>query len=178
MHKICFILTVAMILTTSACATVTNDIHVEARTDPMISLSNYKTYAWLESAKIAYDPQGKWEPQQLDIDAQLKFLINQQLHDINLLQVKTNPDLYVTFSLGLEVENLEIKKNPDTDIDILESTPKGALYVILIDAVTSYPAWVGKALGDVKRHPPSMDEAEKRLDFAVYRMFTLYPIVN
>lgn len=178
MYKLCFILIVVVILTISACATVTNDIHVEARTDPMISLNNYKTYAWLDSAKIVYDPQGKWEPQRLDIDAQLKFLINQQLRELNLIQVRTEPDLYITFSLGLEIENLGIKKNPDSDLDILESAPKGALYVILIDAVTNYPAWIGKALGDVKRHPPSMEEAEKRLDFAVYRMFTLYPIVN
>ena len=114
----------------------------------------------------------------MDVDAQLKFLINQQLRDLNLLQVKSDPDLYIIFSLGLDIENLEIKKNPDTELDILETIPKGALYVILIDAVTNYPAWVGKALGDVKRHPPSMEEAKARLDFAVYRMFTLYPVVN
>jgi len=178
MRKLCFILIIVAVSTLSACVRVTNDIRVEARTDPMVSLNNYKTYAWLDSANIAYEPHGKWEPQQLDIDAQLKFLINLQLRELNLIQVKTDPDLYITFSLGMEIENLEIKKNPDSDLDILESVPKGALYVIMFDAVTNYPAWIGKALGDVKRHPPSLEEAKTRLEFAVYRMFTLYPIVN
>ena len=52
--------------------TVTHDIHVEARSDPMVDLSNYKTYAWQGLAAIENEPLAMWKPLQLDIEQELE----------------------------------------------------------------------------------------------------------
>ena len=75
MKKIYIVMAAFLFLFITGCSTLTQDIEVDAEADPKANLAGYKTYAWLGSAAILYDPRGKWEPPQFDADAEIKWLI-------------------------------------------------------------------------------------------------------
>ena len=157
----------------TACAsTLTQDIEVDAEADPKANLAGYKTYAWLGSAAILYDPQGKWEPPAFDADAEIKFLIDRELRNRGIKEVAVNPDLIVGFAAGIDMEALELVESKETKLEVLENVPKGALVVVLLDGATGIPVWAGAARGNVQQEISS-DDVRKRLDYAVTRMFKL-----
>ena len=64
----------------TACNSIpTDDIKTTAELDPKANFKGYKTYTWLGSAGILKDPDGKWEPPKFDADAEIIFLVNQEL---------------------------------------------------------------------------------------------------
>jgi len=160
----------AMVLLGAGCATVTKDIKVDAETNPRVDLKSYKTYAWIGSAEIINDPRGQWEPPQLDADAEIRWLIDRELRSRGMTEVNRNPDLLVGFAAGINMEALELVKDPETKTDTLKNVPKGALVVVLADAKTRVPVWFGTATGDIQEKP-TVETARKRLDYAVTKMF-------
>ena len=78
----------------TACATaLTKDIKVDTETAPNANLSAYKTYAWIAAAQILNDPDGQWEPRKFDADAEIRFLINNELRKKGMTEVDRNPDM-------------------------------------------------------------------------------------
>ena len=82
---------------TSSCATLTQDINVETHANPDVDFNTYKSYAWVGSAQIVFDPIGQWEQPTLDTDEEVKFNINRELRNKGLFEVQSNPDLLVGF---------------------------------------------------------------------------------
>ncbi len=158
----------------SGCATVTQDIKVNAEADPMARISGYKTYAWLGSAAIMYDPAGQWEPPNFDADMEIKLLIDRELRKRGKLATSSRPDMIVAFAAGIDMTVLKLKENPETKTKILKNVPKGALVVAFVDASTGYVIWVGEAIGNIQEKPTD-DVVRKRLDYAVSKMFNLLP---
>lgn len=174
MKKLFMILTISIALLLSACASVTRDIEIKTEAESGTDFSAYKRYAWLGSAQIVNDPQGRWEPPNFDSDAEIVHLINRDLRKRGMVEDNLNPDLIVAYAAGINMDALKLKKNPDTDIETLENQPKGALGIILVDARTGYVVWVGQAVGKV--HEKISDEdVRKRLDYAVSEMLKQYP---
>ena len=173
MKKIHVALTAFLFLLITACAsTLTQDIKVDAEADPKANLAGYKTYAWLGSAAILYDPQGKWEPPAFDADSEIKFLIDRELRNRGIKEVAVNPDLIVGFAAGIDMEALELVENKESKLQVLENVPKGSLVVVLLDGTTGIPVWAGAARGNVQQEISS-DDVRKRLDYAVTQMFKL-----
>ncbi len=160
----------ALALLGAGCATVTKDIKVDAETRAGADLKAYRTYAWIGSAQIINDPRGQWEPPQLDADAEIRWLIDRELRKRDMIEVARNPDLLVGFAAGINMEALELVADPKTGTDSMQNVPKGALVVVLADAATRVPVWVGTAVGDIQEKP-SVETARKRLDYAVTKMF-------
>ncbi|MEE8429322.1 MAG: DUF4136 domain-containing protein [Gammaproteobacteria bacterium] len=159
----------------SACATTpTKDIHVDAEAAPMFALSDYSTYGWLGSAQIIYDPEGKWEPPNVDLDAEFQRLIDRELHKRGMTQVARRPDLIVAYIAGVDTSALELKEDPKEKISMLQNIPKGGLVILLIDGRTAAVVWAGAAVGDVQQQP-SVDVVRKRLDYAVSKIFKRLP---
>jgi len=159
----------------SACATTpTKDIHVDAEAAPMFKLSNYSSYGWLGSAQLVNDPQGKWEPPNVDLDAEFQRLIDRELHKRGMTQVARRPDLIVAYIAGVDMDALELKEDPKKNISMLRNIPKGGLVVLLIDGQTAKTVWAGAAVGDVQQQPND-DVVRKRLDYAVSKIFKLLP---
>jgi len=154
----------------AGCAGVTKDIKVETESDPQVDLAAYKTYAWLASAAVVNDPHGAWEPPDLDADAELRLLINRELRYKGMKEVSTSPDLVIAFAAGVNTEVFQIVENPESKMYTLENVPKGALVVVMIDAATRFPVWVGSAFGDVKSGRTAA-EVRQRLSYAVRTMF-------
>ena len=73
MQKFYAALVAFLFLSITACTSpLVKDIEVDAEADPKANLAGYKTYAWLGSAAILYDPKGRWEPPQFDADADFR----------------------------------------------------------------------------------------------------------
>jgi len=169
-----------LLFITSGCATLTSDIEIEARTDPMVELIDYKTYVWIEPEHTMYDPEGKWEAQSVDINAEVKWLIDRELRSMNMIEVrddKVEPDMYVTFTIRADLSNFELQTQPYFLRNKEEYSPKGEISIVLVDGVTGFIAWVGKATANVTIQPKAK-HLRKRLDYTVYKLFELYPVVN
>ena len=124
----------------SACATTaTQDIKVEAQADPKVSFSGYKNYAWLASAEILYDPEGQWEPKNIDIDSEVRFIVNRELRKRGMVEVTSNPDMYIAFAAGVDMTSLDIKENPESKEQVLANIPKAGLVIVMVDADTGFP---------------------------------------
>ena len=174
MKKYIFTLATLLLLITGCASSVTQDIMVEADSDPKANLSGYTSYAWLGAAAIVFDEHGQWEPPQFDADAEIKFLIDRELRKHGMTESSANPDLIVAFAAGIDMATMEIKIDPESNLETLENVPMGALAVILIDGGTGLAIWVGVATAEIQEDP-EQDVIKKRLDYAVSSMFKQLP---
>jgi hypothetical protein len=164
----------ALLLVTGCATSVTKDISVDTDSDPKTNFSGYKSYAWLGSATIVYDAEGKWEPPSFDADAEIKFLIDRELRKRGMVEDSLNPDMIVIFAAGVDMDVMQYKIDPESEIDLLENVPLGALSVVLVDADTEIVIWAGLATAEIQEEPSS-EVVKKRLDYAVTEMFKELP---
>ena len=157
----------------SSCATLTDDIEIEAHSELGVNFNAYKTYAWAESAQINYDPIGQWEQPTLDMDEEVRFVINRELRARNINQVESQPDLLVAFAAGIDTTVLELKDDPESDKKVLTNIPKAALVIALIDTTTGYTVWLGYAEADVQPQQ-TIENIRTRIDYAVSEILKPY----
>ena len=174
MNKYRLALIGAMLLATGCVNSATKDIMVDTDADPKVDFKAYTTYAWLGSAAILNDPEGNWEPPEFDADAEIKFLIDRELRKHGMSESSVDPDLIVAFGAGIDMTTMEIKVDPESELETLDNVPMGALTVILIDSNTKRAIWGGIASGEVTQNPDSA-VIKQRLDFAVSSMFKKLP---
>lgn len=156
------------------CASVTKDIEIDSTVDPTIKFSGYKSYGWLAEISGLNDPEGVWQSPKMNIAEDIRYLIDRELRKRGIYSYAENPDLFVAFFMGVDMEALELKVDPNTKEDILAEVPSAALAVALIDANTGYVVWVGEAMGDIQKNP-SDELIRKRLDYAVTEIFKKLP---
>jgi hypothetical protein len=160
----------------AGCATVdTSDIEVVTRTSPDARFGSYRTYAWLETAQIVNDPLGQWEPPGFDADAAVKAMVDRELGKRGMRATGNTPDLLVTFVAGIEMTAFEVHEGGQSGWPSLQTVPKGALVVVLVDSASKRPVWVGVAGADVQRQPDA-DATHRRLDYVVTEMFRALPV--
>lgn len=165
----------AFVMVLTACTTApTQDIKIDADADPKANFSGYKTYAWFAAAQILFDPDGQWEPRDVDIDAEVQFIINSELRKRGMSEVSSNPDMLVAYAAGVDMTTLGLKENPDTREKLLENIPSAALVIALIDADTGYVMWLAEAVGEVQQQADAAT-VRARLEYAIGEMFRLLP---
>ena len=153
---------------------LTSDIDIETEANPKVDFSGYKTYSWIGTATIVNDPDGRWAPPAFDADAEITFLINRELHARGMVETQVDPDMLVFYGAGVDMESMENKIDPNTDLEEMVNVPKGALTVILIDAESELAIWGGAATAEVKQHTdPEM--IRKRIAYAIEKMFARMP---
>lgn len=150
-----------------------DDITVESEADPKVNFSGYKTYAWLGAAGILNDPNGQWEPPKFDADAEITFLIDQEMRKRGMTEVTENPDMLVAYALGVDMAALKLKNDPATNMHALEEVPQGGLIIVLVDPETEFATWVSIATAELKGLEP--EAAKYRLKYAVSQMFKGLP---
>jgi len=174
-NKNIVLLFVTLSLLITGCASVPKaDIKVEAEADPKINFSGYKTYAWLGSAAIVNDSAGQWEPLPFDADAEIKYLLNRELRNRGMSESATAPDLIVAFAAGINMDALELKENPETEMNVLKNVPQGGLAVALVDSRSGFLVWIGIATADIQ-HDVDATNAKLRLNYAVTQMINKLP---
>ena len=164
----------AILLVTGCVNSATKDIMVDTDSDPKADFKGYTSYAWLGAAAIVNDPEGNWEPPEFDADAEIKFLIDRELRKHGMSESSVDPDLIVAFGAGIDMTSMEIKVDPESELETLTNIPMGGLAVILIDANTGLAIWAGVATGEVTQNP-DQEVIKQRLDFAVSSMFKQLP---
>jgi hypothetical protein len=169
-----WVLAIAIILLTGCTSVPTKDIELGAQADPKANFAGYKTYAWLAAAGILNDPYGKWEPPAFDADAEIKYLIDRELRKRGLFQNSADPDMFVAFAAGIDMEALELKVNPETQMDHVENVPQGGLLIAFIDSETGFVIWGGVATADMQDNPDA-DTVKARLDYAVTGLLKKLP---
>ena len=175
MNKFYLVLLSTLLLLLTACASVTKDIQVDAKTDPKANLSGYKTYTWLGSAAILNDPEKKWHPPEIQVSDEIKFLIDRELRNKGIILADASEaDLAIVFFLGIDMAAMKLKKDPGTNEELLTNVPEGGLIVALIDAESGFVVWLGVAVADYKAGQYTETEVRQRLDYAISRMFSLY----
>lgn len=174
MNRICLMLLAGVMLLSGCTSALVKDIRVEAQADPKTNFSGYNSYAWLGAAAILNDPYGQWEPPAFDSDAEIKFLIDRELRKRGMMPSYTNPDLLVAFAAGIDMEALELKVDPKTQINALEKVSTGGLVVLFVDGESGIVNWVAVATAEVQERPDTRT-VKARLDYAVTQMFKKLP---
>jgi hypothetical protein len=174
MNKYCVALFAGLLLVAGCATNVTKDIVVNTEVDPKANFKGYTTYAWLSSAAIVYDPEGKWEPPGFDADAEIKFLIDRELTKRGMTEDSASPDMTVTFAAGIDMSSMEIDIDPESNMAMLDNVPLGALVVILGDTNTDLIIWGGLATAEIQENP-GQEAIKKRLEYAVTSMFKQLP---
>ena len=165
----------ACVMMLTACTTTpTQDIKVDADADPKANFSGYKTFAWFAAAQIMFDPDGQWEPRDVDIDTEVQIIINNELRKRGMSEVAANPDMLIAYAAGVDMTKLGLKENPETKEKLLENIPSAALVIALIDADTGYVMWLAEAVGEVQQQADAA-MVRARLEYAIGQMFRLLP---
>lgn len=164
---------IAMFL--SGCSSVpTKDIQIDAQADPKANFSGYKSYAWLAAAAIVNDSYGQWEPPAFDADSEIMHLIDRELRSRGMSEDSVNPDVFVAFAAGIDMDALNLKVSPDTQMKTLENVPQGGLVVALVDSDSGFIIWLGVVTAEVMQSP-SAETAKSRLDYAITKMLKKLP---
>jgi hypothetical protein len=165
----------ALALFVGACANpLTKNINVDSQASAGADFSALKTYQWLAAAQILNDPDGQWEPRGFDADAEIRFLIDRELRKRGFTVVESNPDVFVAYVGGVDMDSMDWKVDPQTKLQVLSNQPEGALAVVLLDVNTGDPIW-GAIASDNVEGQQNADDARTRLDYAVTQMFKRLP---
>jgi len=164
----------AFLISGCASTTLTKDIDVDTQAAPGVDINKFRSYAWIATAQILNDPQGQWEPRDFDADAEIQFLIDRELRKRGVSQIDRDPDILVAYIAGVDMAALELKNDPQQDMEVLNNNPKGALAVLFISPINGKALWAGVAVANVEGKRSSED-SKKRLDYAVSEMFRQLP---
>jgi len=172
MKKLQTLSIVMLAILISACASsLTKDIEVEAASDPKVNLKAYTSYAWLGSAALLNDPEGKWKTPNFDVSSDIKFQIDSELRAKGLTKVTDqNAEVAMSFFAGVDMEAQGLKVDPETDVEIPANVPKSGLIVVASDVKTGYVIWIGVATADVKEGA-TVAESKTRIAYAINKMF-------
>ena len=150
-----------------------DDIDIATEADPKTNFSAYKTYAWVGSAQILDDPEGTWKPLGFDADAEITFLIDRELRKRGMTPVAGDPDMLIAYAVGVDTAMQKLTQDPETQMEVLENVPKGALVIMMVDADTDIITWAAIAVAELQNQGDEV--ARKRLNYAVSEMFKQLP---
>ena len=168
------LLTIAMMLFAGCSSVPTKDIQIETQANPKINFDGYATYSWLGSAAILRDPSGQWEPPEFDADTEIRHLIDRELRKRGMLETTDNPDMIVTFAVGVDMQAQKIKVDPKTKMEVLEDVSAGGLLIIFVDSSTGFVTWAGAATAELMEKPDT-EMSKARLDYVVTKMLKELP---
>jgi len=161
-------------LAVSACSTTqTSDIKVQSNKDPKANFAGYNTYAWAGYAAILNDPDKSWVAPGFDINAEIKHLIDTELRAKGMTEKANKPDVVIGYALGVDMANMDYKKNPEQSFETLQNTPRGGLVLMMVDPETGFAIWASVATAEVQGQPN--DVAKKRLEYTVKTMLESLP---
>ncbi len=163
-----------VILVISGCSSGFKDIHVETEANPKVNFEGYSSYAWAAAAAIVRDPAHQWTPPDLNIGAEIMFLVDRELRARGMSEVQQSPDVLVIYALGVDMKALGVVTDPDDKEERFEEIPKGGVIIVLADPESRQVMWVGGAVADLLEEP-NAELTKKRLDHAITTMFKKFP---
>ena len=155
---------IALMITGFSGCTSTSDIEVEALTSEKVNLDGYKTYEIIEGSGIVDNTQ---RSDNMDIDAEMQQMLNTELAKKGKMLVNKDPDFYVAYMAGTDMDAIEEKINKEGKVT-LHNRPAAGMILVLVDADTGAIIGLSTAEGEAKNLPAK--EAKKRLHYAIKKM--------
>lgn len=149
------------------CAVKTDDIRVTAAKCKKADLSGYKTYQVLDGSGIMKSSRKTRVPKNIDIDAEIRNIIESELAKKGKRLVAANPDFYIGYVAGADIDALKSKVN-DKGEKALDDIPMAAIAMLFVDASTGAVVCLSYAEGEMRDLP--VDQKRKRLKYAVKKM--------
>ncbi len=146
--------------------TSTSDIQVESVKSEKVNLDGYKTYQIIEGSGVV---DGSQRTDNLDVDAEMQQMINTELAKKGKTRVTKDPDFYVAYAAGTDMEAVKEKLDAEGKKTV-ENRPEAAMVLILIDAETGVIIGISTAEGEAKGLPA--EESKKRLNYAIKKMLS------
>ena len=174
MKKLNYLFLITLLGLFLGCSAAYKDIKVKTEKAPHTDLANYKTYMWGGSAQLVLDEKGQWASPKMDVNAELRYWVDTELRKKGFTVVSENPELILVASVGVNMDAVKMKKDPDTNINILKNVPQSALIIVMLDAESRDPIWVGMATGEAKTEGNDA-EKKKRLEYAVKEILEKLP---
>ena len=155
-----------MIAGFTGCTVPTSDIQVEALKSEKVDLKGYKTYQIIEGSGVIDDTQ---RTDNLDVSAEMQQTINTELAKKGKTLVTKDPDFYVAYAAGTDMDAVKEKLDA-AGKKTIENRPEAAMILILIDAETGVIIGISTAEGEAKGLPAN--EAKQRLNYAIKKMLS------
>jgi len=161
------VITAVMIAGLSGCVS-TSDIKVETIKSEKADLKGYKTYEIIKESGVV-DETTKKDPslKGVDVNAGIKKIVEETLAKKGKTEVKSNPDFYVAYLFGADMDALEIKLDKEGEA-IIKNVPAAAMVLLLVDAETGSIIWMSTAEADYKNLP--IEEKRERMKYAIEKM--------
>ncbi len=159
-------LTALMIVGMTACVS-TSDIQVEKAKSEKVNLDGYKTYQFIEDSGFIADKRKAPLLKNMNISDEIEQMINSELAKKGKTPVSKDPDFFVAYLGGADMDAVKSKLDKNGK-ERIERSPEAALVLMLIDADSGSIIWMSTAEGDAKGG--STDDVKKRLDFAIKEM--------
>jgi hypothetical protein len=157
-----------MILGITGCVS-TSDINVEKVQSEKVNLDGYKTYQFIEDSGIVEDTKKTNASNTINISEEIEQMINSELAKKGKTPVSKDPDFFVAYLGGADMDAVKSKLDKNGK-EVIEKSPEAALLLMLIDADSGSIIWMSTAEGEVKGG--SADKIKKRLDYTVKKMLS------
>ena len=142
----------------------TDDIEVVALKSEKANLQGYKTYQIMDESGFMDDSPATDD---LDINTELKQIVNAEMAKKGKIPVTINPDFYVAYLAAADMDTIKEKVDKKGKVT-LESAPEAGILLTLIDADTAEIIYLASAEGDVKNLP--VEDRRKRWNYAIKEM--------
>lgn len=140
----------------------TSDIEVESAKSEKVNLDGYKTYEILKGSGMVTEGITN-----LDVDVELQRIITTELGKKGKVPVKENPDFYVAYVAGADMDAIKAKIDKEGQ-ESLKNVPAAAMILIIIDAKTGIIIGASTAEGEVKNL--SIEDRKERLNYTIKKM--------
>ncbi|BAF73329.1 DUF4136 domain-containing protein [Sulfurovum sp. NBC37-1] len=145
----------------------TNDIKVETVKSEKANLKGYKTYEIIKESGAVDTTKKDPALKGVDVDAGIKKMIKETLAKKGKTEVKADPDFYVAYLFGTDMDALEIKLDKEGATTI-KNVPAAAMVLMLVDADTGSILWMSTAEADYKNLP--IEAKRERMKYAIEKM--------
>ena len=143
----------------------TSDIKTKTVKSVKADLDGYKTYQIVEESGIVDDTKSA-NVKELNTD--MRQMMNTELANKGKTKVDANPDFYVAYAAGSDMEAVKIKLD-EAGKETVEARPEAGILLVLIDAQTGQIIAISAAEGEAKKLP--LEDTKKRLQYAINKMF-------
>ena len=160
-------LAVLLMIGVSGCGVSTKDIQVETVKSEKVNLKGYKTYEIIKESGADESIKKEKTLKGVDVDGNMKALITSELAKRGKVEVTHDPDFFVAYVAGADMDAIQIKLDKEGK-SMIQNIPEAAMLLMLVDAETGSIIWLSTAEGDFKGLPP--EQQKERLKFAIKKM--------
>jgi len=151
----------------TGCGVSTKDIEVETVKSEKANLEGYKTYEVIKESGIDDSLKKNKTLKGVDIDADIKAMIKEELAKRGKVEAKHDPDFFVAYVAGADMNAIQVKLDKEGRSTI-ENIPEAAMLLMLVDAETGSIIWLSTAEGEFKGLP--IEQQQARLKFTIKKM--------